>query len=370
MNSDPLNAAQLIMVVHFIDSMISNHFFLSLSSQIFFLIVFVKKNARLRNRNIESNMAVSSILVLGAAELGTAVIEALAAHPGRHETRLAISIRPNSFRSPSESKKTQLDGLRALNVTAIPLDIEAASQTELAAEFTRYNMVIGCTGMAGSSGLQMKLAQAALEAGVARYIPWQFGVDYDIIGPRAANGLFAAQCEIRSLLRSQSGTRWVIISTGIFMSFLFENIFGIIERTDEKVTVRAFGDWDNELTATAVEDIGRCTAEIVFRAEELWRGHEGSGGVVHIASDTVSFEQLAETVEKFAKSPVEKELWPTHSLRDQMDKNPDDGICKYRVIWAENKGVGWSVEKSFNGQRGMKMERIREWAERHFSGEI
>lgn len=312
--------------------------------------------------NPGANKAKASILVLGAAELGTAVVEALAAHPYRHDAEIAVSMRPASIINPSEPKKAQLNHLKQLNIRAIPLDIEAESQADLARAFTLYGTIIGCTGMAGSPGLQMKLAQAALEAKVLRYIPWQFGVDYDIIGPEAANGFFAAQCSIRSLLRSQSRTRWVIISTGVFMSFLFENLFGIVERQEGKTTVRALGSWENRLTATTVEDIGRCTAEVALKADEVWQGGDGNGNVVHVAGDTATFAQLAAILDRVTGATVARELWSIPILREKMEDQPENGIFKYRIIWAEGRGIAWDVNRSFNGERSIPMQNIEDWA--------
>jgi hypothetical protein len=42
--------------------------------------------------------------------------------------------------------------------------------------------VIGCTGFVTGRCIQVKLAGAALDTRVTRYVPWQFGIDYDIIG--------------------------------------------------------------------------------------------------------------------------------------------------------------------------------------------
>lgn len=303
----------------------------------------------------------SSVLVLGSAELGTSVLESLATHPNRKNSSIDVSMRPSSTSNPSPSKQEQLDRLRSLQINAIPLDVEEASQSELATVFSQYGTIIGCTGMAGSAGLQMKLAKAAIEVKVPRYIPWQFGVDYDIIGPEAAGALFAAQCDVRSLLRSQTSTRWAVVSVGIFMSFLFENFFGIVERDTGKTTVRAFGDWKNELTATTVEDIGRCTAEIALSSEDVWQGGEGNGRVVYIAGDTITYEQLADILERVTGGKVKRELWTADWLRKKIEEEPDNGIFKYRVIWAEARGVAWDVGSSFNGQRGIPMQTTEDW---------
>ncbi|MGF6660693.1 hypothetical protein QF000_002338 [Paraburkholderia atlantica] len=68
-------------------------------------------------------------------------------------------------------------------------------------------------------GVQLKITQAALDAKVKRYFPWRFGVDYDIIGRGSAQVLFDEQLDVRDLLRAQTGTEWVIVSTGMFTSF-------------------------------------------------------------------------------------------------------------------------------------------------------
>jgi hypothetical protein len=46
-----------------------------------------------------------------------------------------------------------------------------------------------------------------LSAGVKRYLPWQFGVDYDVIGRGSAQTLFDEQFDVRDLLRGQRGER-------------------------------------------------------------------------------------------------------------------------------------------------------------------
>ena len=66
----------------------------------------------------------------------------------------------------------------------------------------------------------------ALQARIPRYFPWQFGVDFDVIGRGSPQDIFDAQLDVRELLRGQHETEWVIISTGMFMSYLFEPEFG------------------------------------------------------------------------------------------------------------------------------------------------
>lgn len=68
-----------------------------------------------------------------------------------------------------------------------------------------------------------------------------------------ANLLVTEQLDVRDLLRSQSRTQWVIVSTGMFTSFLFEPAFGVVDLAHD--TVRALGAWENAVTVNAQRGI-------------------------------------------------------------------------------------------------------------------
>ncbi|EBX3265615.1 hypothetical protein DRT26_05920 [Salmonella enterica subsp. enterica serovar Oranienburg] len=59
------------------------------------------------------------------------------------------------------------------------------------------------------------MTRAVLEAGVKRYFPWQFGVNYDVVGKGSGQPVWDEQYDVRTLLREQNVTEWVIVSTGM-----------------------------------------------------------------------------------------------------------------------------------------------------------
>jgi hypothetical protein len=301
-------------------------------------------------------MAVNnSILVLGAGELGLAIIQSLKSHPAATHTPISILLRPTPS-TPSSEKAAQLSALNALSVPIIAGDLVKDSITTLAVIFKPFHTIISCTGFVAGRGTQLKLAQAVLAAGVERYFPWQFGVDYDAIGRGSAQDLFDEQLEVRDLLRGQKGTEWVIVSTGMFMSFLFEPWFGVVDVSGEEKKVRALGSWGNEVTVTAVEDIGRLTAEIVF-AEPRYRDQ-----IVFTAGETVSYGRLADVIEEVVGETVAREVWNVKFLEEELAKDPDDAIKKYRVVFGMGNGVAWRPEKTFNAQKGMEVVGVEQWA--------
>jgi len=148
-----------------------------------------------------------SILVLGAGELGLPVLRNLARVAKRAPgCRISVLLRDSTINTQEPAKKTEIDGLRGLGIQMVAADLVNDSIDQLAEVFARFDTVIGCAGMVAGPETPMKLATAALRSGVKRYFPWQFGVDYDVIGRGSPQDLFDAQLDVRELLRAQDKT--------------------------------------------------------------------------------------------------------------------------------------------------------------------
>jgi hypothetical protein len=296
----------------------------------------------------------TSILVLGAGELGMAVLRNLAGRAAAlARTTLTVLLRTSTIASHDSGKQREIAELRSLDVEFLPGDLVANSATDLSDQFRPFHSVIGCTGFVAGRGIQLKLARAAIDAGVKRYFPWQFGVDYDVIGRGSAQDLFDEQLDVRDLLRSQDRMEWVIVSTGMFTSFLFDPSFGVVDLTQN--TIHALGSWGTAVTVTTPEDIGALTAEIVFAEPRI------VNSVVYTAGDTVTYGRLADIVDDVLDRKVRRVEWSVPVLKDELARDPDNPIKKYRVVFAEGRGVSWEVGKTFNGRRGIQIMGIEQW---------
>lgn len=299
----------------------------------------------------------TQILLLGAGELGTAIHIAITSLPNTH---LTIGVR-------TPSKHTHLT---SPNTTLTSIDLLSPSPT-LIQRFSTYDIIISATGFASSLGSVTKLATEVLAAGSLRaqrhepglwFFPWQWGVDYDVTGD--GNGLmplFGEQKAVRELLRArarESNVAWTVMSTGIFMSFLFEPFWGIVDRESGQsgeVTVRCLRDWEHGVTVTDVGDIGRVLARVL--AGEV----EAEDRVLYVAGDSVQYGRLADIVEEVSGCQVVREAWSVEHLREELMMDPDDGIKKYRLVFAGN-GVCWDKETSVNHQLGMEMTDVETYA--------
>lgn len=305
--------------------------------------------------------ATQSILVLGAGELGLPVLRNLARiaqqKPG---SKISVLLRESTIRSQAPSKRGEIAELQRLGVEMVAADLVEASIEQLAAVFSRFDTVIGCAGMVAGRETPMKLARAALSAGVKRYLPWQFGVDFEVIGRGSPQDLFDAQLDVRELLRGQSQTEWVIISTGMFTSFLFEPIFEVVDFATD--TVNALGSLDTCVTLTTPEDIGKLTAEIVF-FEPRFRNE-----IVYLAGDTLAYGEVAGLLERILQRPFTTQVWTVPYLLDELAKEPDEQlkhIRKYRAVFAQGRGVAWPKETTFNARHAFAVTSAEQWAQEH-----
>ncbi|KAL3480887.1 hypothetical protein BJX99DRAFT_244061 [Aspergillus californicus] len=302
-------------------------------------------------------MAGKKILVIGAGELGTQVLLSLAQHPNQNqETEIFVLLRPSTISSPSPEKASEVEILRRNNITIVPGDLSDTPET-LASVFKPYDTVISCTGFAAGPGTQLKIARAVLAAQIPAFIPWQFGVDYDTIGRGSAQDLFDEQLDVRDLLRAQQKTKWAIISTGMFTSFLFERSFGVVDLVDGVVT--ALGGWENRVTVTGPADIGRVTAEVVLgdRAEEDFGDRP-----IYVAGDTLSYGRLAELVEGVTGRKVERRVRTVDAAKEDLIKEPGNVLFKYEIVFGQGRGVAWDVEETWNHKKGISLQTAEEWA--------
>lgn len=295
-----------------------------------------------------------NILVLGAGELGMPVLRNLARRAKDIEgARISVLLRASAVESDAPAKQRDVAEIRDAGIEIVLGDLVSSSIDELAAVFSRYDTVIGCAGYAAGIDTPVKLAKAALQSGIARYFPWQFGVDFEAIGRGGPQDIFDAQLDVRELLRAQDKTEWVIISTGMFMSYLFEPEFGVVDFDDS--AVHALGSLDTAVTLTTPDDIGVLTAEIVFFEPTI------RNEIVFLAGDTVTYREVADTLEAALGRRFSRSEWTVPFLMDELANDAENMMRKYRAAFAQGRGVAWDKAATFNERHDIPVTDIAAW---------
>ena len=291
-----------------------------------------------------SELKRQNVLVLGAGQLGMAVLREIGPRVARtSQTFVTALVSPDTVNHPSERNTDTLTELRDLGIEVVGFDL-TSDEASLATLFAKYDTVLNCSGFVAGPGTQLKITRAVLTAKVKRYFPWQFGVDYDVVGRGSGQPVFDEQYAVRQLLRSQQDTEWVIVSTGMFTSFLFEPAFDVVNL--ERRTIHGLGSWETKVTVTTPEDIGRLTTEILLAEPRI------ANDVVYVAGDTISYGRLAEVIEDVTGQTFEKSVWTLEKLRADLAQTPDDAMTRYRAAFALGDGMWWEKSQTFNARNG------------------
>ena len=74
--------------------------------------------------------------------------------------------------------------------------------------------------------------------------------------------------------------------------------------------------------------------------------------------DATKVAKIVMSEEEFSK--MKKDL--KEEMKKELMKDPDNGIKKYRLVFAEGKGVSWDFDKTFNAQYKIETVGAMRWA--------
>lgn len=302
----------------------------------------------------EHNVATDEkVLVLGAGQLGTAVLDSLVPAVIQRNGAVSGIVSPGSWDARGKLRSTAHQKLADRGAEFIAVDVASSTPASLKDLFANFATIINCMGFVAGAGTQIKITRAALEARVKRYFPWQFGVNYDAVGKGSGQPVWDEQYDVRTLLRAQTATEWVIISTGMFTSFLFEPAFDVVNLSQN--TLNALGGWHTQITVTSPGDIGRLTTAIYLFEPRL------INEVVFVAGETTSYGKLADTVERVTKRTFTRQVFTLPTLLEQLRMKPDDRMLRYRVAFARGDGMWWPMSETWNVQNNIPTQDIESW---------
>ncbi|HEC5279512.1 TPA: aromatic alcohol reductase [Enterobacter cloacae] len=293
------------------------------------------------------------VLVLGAGQLGAAVLDSLVPAVTQRDGAISVIVSPGSWDNKGKLRSEIHQNLADAGATFLAVDVAESSAETLKIHFRDFDTVINCMGFVAGAGTQLKITRAVLEAGVQRYFPWQFGVNYDVVGKGSGQPVWDEQYDVRALLREQNTTEWVIVSTGMFTSFLFEPAFDVVNLANK--TINALGGWETQVTVTSPADIGRLTTAIYLHQPRI------ANEIIFVAGETTSYGKLAETVERVLQQPFIKRVLSLPALEDALRLNPDDHMLRYRAAFARGDGMWWPMNKTWNARNNIPTQDIESW---------
>lgn len=293
-------------------------------------------------------MPLQNITLIGASgRLGGNILSALVAEPSFTVTVLARSSSKASFPSGVATKRVSDD-----------FTVE-----ELVPALKGQDAVI--TTVSGTnSALQTRIADAALEAGVQRFIPADFG-SFDSSSALSLRMMpqYKAKGDVREHLerlaeRDQSGTfSWTALVSGHFFDYLDG---GLLQVFPEKSYARIFDGGDIKWSATTLETVAKATVQVLLKAEETRNKR------LFIQSFLITQNQLQEVLEKVTKRKWEVEHVDSEKFMVEtkalIEREPANAVAREDLVGVVGIVEGnWEEKDSFaNALLGLKEEDLEE----------
>ncbi|MCJ1379505.1 hypothetical protein MMC17_002606 [Xylographa soralifera] len=222
-------------------------------------------------------MSIKNVIILGAGgNLGPSILSAFTSDP--HFTVSVLSRHSSTSTFPPH-----------VTVHRISDDYPEA---ELVAAFKGQDAVISTLSHAVKGG-HKPIIDAAIKAGVKRFVPSEFGSD--TTNPKAAAlipAMFAAKIEVVNYLKEKEGTglTWTAVVTGAFFDWAMKVGFMGFDLTSHKATI--FDDGTTKWATGTLAQIGLGVKNAMLAPEKT------ANRYVYVSSFVISQNDILASLEK------------------------------------------------------------------------
>jgi len=260
-----------------------------------------------------------NVLIVGpTGNLGPHIVKALVKN-GHHVSAL---MRSTSIADSSKTQPLTDQGVELLEGSFEDYD-------SLSSACREKDVVISCAG--GDQIMnQIHLARAAKDAGVAQFIPSEFGID-PYIAEKGSCDLYDAKAAVQEQIK-ETGIGFTPIYTNGFMEFWATGLgeLGALSPPDR---TKVFGDGHMSAYMTALSDIGQYTAAIVEDPNTINKE-------LLIATTSASQNEMISLWEELSGKTVTKEFVAADQLDEIIDSSttPDNMLTRiftqlHRSVW-------------------------------------
>jgi len=255
---------------------------------------------------------IKNVLLIGAGgNLGPSILEALDKDPQFTVSVLSRKSSKSSF--PSHIKVHTID--------------DSYPEKDLLDIFTGQDAVVSMVGY-GSAAKQIDFVNAAVAAGVKRFIPSDFSIDPRNPVALALLPMYKEHNDIVDYLKTQEsrGLSWSGVLTGVFFDWAFER--GIMGFDLSTSTALIFDSGDAKFSVTNLETIGTAVAAILRKPEET------ANKYIYISSFSISQNEILAALEKLTgkKWTIERTTAAKSILTGQEELGRGEFIGAFDIV--------------------------------------
>lgn len=291
-------------------------------------------------------MVIQKVALIGAnGTLGPSVLYAL----------LAVDIFSVTVISRKTSNSTYPDSVKVSYVSDDP------TPEELVGLLKGQDALV--TTFAGSnSDLQIRLAEAAAQAGVQRFIPADFG-SCDSSSPRALElmPLYREKTKVREHLQqlsTRSNLTWTSLVCGHFFDYGLKP--GLLQFDLKTSKAQVFDDGETKWSATTLARIGLAVVRVLQRADAT------KNRALYIQSFCTTQNKVLASLEsitqrKWQVSHINSEDF-VKEMKEEVDANPENDDARENLIGVVGIiEANWEIKEGFaNSLLGLEDENLDE----------
>jgi len=287
---------------------------------------------------------IKNVTVVGASgNLGPSIVQAL----------LSSNFTVTAF-TRADSKSTFPTGVHVTKV-------EYADRTSLVTALKGQDAVV--SAIATPALLQQKaIIEAAVEAGVKRFIPSEFGINTTKLpAGSGVEKILAGKLEVQNLLnekvKSNEGFSWTGVSTSLFFDWNLKT--GSLGFSIPNKTATVWDSGDEPWTGTNLSTIGQAIASVLSIPDKFANKYIDIASFITTQNEILKiFEE--ETGEKWTVS--KKSTNDSQKTADEkLAKGDRSAFGDYLKVWLFKDGEGKSPKKEAlaNKELGLKEEDLK-----------
>ncbi|RMZ74295.1 isoflavone reductase family [Pyrenophora seminiperda CCB06] len=290
-----------------------------------------------------SNMAIKNVIIIGAGgNLGPAILDAFLKESSFNTTVLSRQNSTSTFPSGVKVIKADYDSLESLRDA-----------------FKGQDAVISLVG-GMALGDQKKLIDAAIAAGVKRFIPSEFGSNTDDARTRAVVPPFEGKSDTVKYLKSkEKEISWTSIVTGPFLDWGLKT--GFLGFDAASKTVSLYDNGEATISTTTLHQVGVTTVKVLEK-EDLTKNQ-----YVYVSEVQVSQKEILATVEKVTGAKWTVKNVSTKDViaegRAKLQKGDFSGIANLILgaTYGKEEELGnFASQGLWNEKLGVKSEGLEE----------
>lgn len=258
----------------------------------------------------------------------------------------------------SSSSSTFPDGVKVKKVDYESID-------SLKEAFGGQDVVVSAIATPAVQG-QKTIIDAAIAAGVKRFIPSEFGINTRITGGTAIGKILSGKVAIVDYLDEKSKSNpevtWTGVSTGLFFDWGLDNIASV--DFDNK-TVRVVDSGNEKFQASNLKYIGKAVASILKHPDQT------ANKYLSVASFNVSHNEIIKVVEELTGTTFTVDRVDSEELQklgeEKLSKGDFSAFLPLLQRWNFADGKGHAVKPGDSADELLELpkddlkESIRAW---------